>query len=68
MVHMGNGQVGREDRHGIAENEVLASIEDSFLSFREMIQTEKTGAFISPPFTHRGCAALDSSRVILEAS
>jgi hypothetical protein len=64
---MGDGEVRRENRHGIAEDQVFVSVEDSFLVFREMIQTEKT----SPPgcifFCHTGQAALDSSGIVLEA-
>jgi hypothetical protein len=39
---MRNGEVRREDRHGIAEDQVLTSIENSLLSFWEMIQAEET--------------------------
>jgi hypothetical protein len=35
---MGNREVRRENRHGIAKDQELASIEDSLLSFRKMIQ------------------------------
>ena len=42
MVYMGNGEVGREDRHGITKDQIFASVEDPFLAFREVIQTEET--------------------------
>jgi hypothetical protein len=42
MVQMRDGEVRREDRHGITKDQVFASVEDSFLAFRELIQTEET--------------------------
>jgi hypothetical protein len=46
MVHMGDGEVGRKNRHGIAENQIVVSIEDSPLAFREMFQAEETSPFV----------------------
>jgi hypothetical protein len=45
MIHMRYREVGREDRHGIAEDQVFPSIENPLLAFRELIQTEEA----SPP-------------------
>jgi len=41
MIHMRYGKVGREYRHGIAEDQVFASIENPLLAFRELIQAEE---------------------------
>ena len=45
---MGDGEVRRENRHGIAKDQVIASVEDPFLDFREMIQAEETSPLVSP--------------------
>jgi hypothetical protein len=67
MLYMGDGEVGGENRHGIAKDQVFASVEDSFLAFREMIQAEETSSLVCILFAHVGQATLDSSRVVLEA-
>ena len=41
MVYMGDGEVRRKNRHRIAKDQVIASVLDSFLAFREMIETEE---------------------------
>ena len=64
---MGDGEVRRENRHGIAEDQVFASVEDPFLVFRKMIQAEETWLLVYHFFTHVGEAALDSSGIVLEA-
>jgi hypothetical protein len=64
---MGDGEVRRENRHGIAENQIVASVEDPFLAFREMIQAEETSLLVCIPFANVGQTALDSSRIVLEA-
>jgi hypothetical protein len=45
---MGDGEVRGENRHGIAEDKVFTSVEDSFLAFREMIQAKETSPFVHP--------------------
>jgi hypothetical protein len=67
MLQMGDGEVGRENRHGIAKNQVFAPVEEPFLPFREMIQAEETSSIVCIFFAHAGQAALDSSRIVLEA-
>src|SRR5512137_3048405 len=67
MLYMGDGEVGRKNRHGIAEDQVFAPVEEPFLCLREMIQAEETSPLVGI-FAAHGCeAALDSSRIILEA-
>ena len=39
---MGDGEVGRENRAGIAKNQVFASVKNPFLAFREMRKTKET--------------------------
>ena len=64
---MGDGEVRREDRHGIAEDQVVGSAENSFLALRQTIETEETSSVFCISFAHAGCAALDSSGIVLEA-
>jgi hypothetical protein len=64
---MGDGEVRRENRHGIAENQIVASVEDPFLAFREMIQAEETLPLVYISFANVGQAAFDSSPIVLEA-
>ena len=66
VVQMGDREVGRENRHGIAEDQVFPSIEDSFLGFGEMVQAEKAGTFVSVPIAHGGRAAPHPPGVVLE--
>jgi hypothetical protein len=66
MVYMGDSEVGRENRHGIAEDQVITSVEDPLLAFREIIQAEETSALVSVFFIYVGRAALDPSRIVLE--
>jgi hypothetical protein len=66
VVQMGDGEVRREDRHWITEDEVFASVEDPFLYFRELIQTEKTWALVCVSFANVGQAALDPPGIVLE--
>ena len=65
---MGDGEVRREDGHGIAEDQVVAPVEDSFLGFRETIETEETSSVFCVSFVHASCAALDSTGIVLEAN
>jgi hypothetical protein len=65
---MGDGEVGWENRHGIAENQVISSVKDSFLVFRKMIQTEKTLPLLRNVLAHLGCTALDPHGIILKAN
>jgi hypothetical protein len=67
MVQMGDGEVRRENRHGIAEDQVIASEEDPFLTFREMIQAEETSPLVYIFFAHIGQAALDPSGIVLKS-
>jgi hypothetical protein len=39
MLQMGDGEVGGENRAGIAENQVFVSVKNPFLGFREIPQT-----------------------------
>jgi hypothetical protein len=64
---MRNGEVRRENGHGVAEDQVVASVKNSFLAFRELIQTEETSPFSSVFRIHHGRTALDSSGIELEA-
>jgi hypothetical protein len=38
MPHMGNGEVRWKNRHGVTENQVFVSIDDSSLTIREVIE------------------------------
>jgi hypothetical protein len=67
MLYMGDGKVRRENRHGVAEDQVLASVEEPFLVSREMIQAEETSPLVCTLAVHGCQAALDSSRIVLEA-
>jgi hypothetical protein len=42
VVHVRDREVGGKNGHGIAEDQVLTSIEDSLLTFWEMMQAEET--------------------------
>ena len=64
---MGDREVRREDRHGIAEDQVIVSIEDSLLALRKMIETEETLPLRSIFFCYISRTAFDPSGVILEA-
>jgi hypothetical protein len=64
---MGDGEVRRENRHGIAEDQVFVSVKDPFLTSREMVQAEETAPFICIFFCHIGETALDSSGIVLES-
>jgi hypothetical protein len=46
MVHMRHGEMGREDGHGIAEDEVFASIENPLLTFGELVQAEEASPLV----------------------
>jgi hypothetical protein len=67
VVQVGDSEVRRENRHGIAENQVPTSIEDSLLSFWEMIQTEETrlAVFIVQGRTRR--TTFESFAIMLDA-
>ena len=67
MIHMGNGEVKRKDRHGITKDQVFASIEDPLLSFGEVIQTEETWALVCSFFANVCQAALDPPGIVLKA-
>jgi hypothetical protein len=67
VVQMGDREVGRENRHGIAEDQVFASIEDPLLGLGEMVQAEKAGTFVSVLIAHGGRAASHPPGVVLEA-
>jgi hypothetical protein len=64
---MGDGEVRRENRHGIAENQVVVSVEDSLLAFRKAVQAEETSPLVSIFSSYVGQAALDSPGILLEA-
>jgi hypothetical protein len=64
---MGDGEVRRENRHGIAEDQIIASKEDSFLTFREMIQAEETSPLVYIFFAYISQAALDPSGIVLKS-
>jgi hypothetical protein len=63
---MGDGEMRRKNRHGVAEDQVVASVEDPFLFFRKMVQAEETSPFIGTLFADVGRAALDSRGIVLE--
>jgi len=67
MIQMGNSELERENRHGIAENQVTVSIEDSFLTFREMIQTEETRSLLSISFDPNSHTTCDPFGIVLQA-
>jgi hypothetical protein len=54
MAYMGDGEVRRKNRHGIAKDQEIASVENPFLPLREMIQTEETLQVLSIFFTYVG--------------
>jgi hypothetical protein len=63
---MRDGEVRRKNRHGIAEDQVVASVEDPFLAFREMIQAEETWLIVWSFLAYISQATLDSSGIVLE--
>lgn len=63
---MGDGEVRGENGHGIAENQVFVSVEDSFLAFREVIRAEETSSPVSFCSANLCCTAPDSSGIVLE--
>jgi hypothetical protein len=67
MVQMGDGQVRRENRHGIAEDKVITSVKDPFLTLREMIDTQETRSIPDSCFVHVGCTALHPPGIVLES-
>ena len=67
MVYVGDGEVRRKDRHGIAEDQVIALVEDPFLNFWEMILAEETLPLPCLLFAYFGCTTVDSARIILKA-
>ena len=64
---MGDREVRREDRHGIAEDQIFVSEENPSLAFREMNRAEETAPLVFISFVHLGQAALDSSGIELKA-
>ena len=64
---MGNSEVRGENRHGVGEDQAFASVKDSFLAFREMIQAEETSPLFYIFFCHIGRTAFDPSGIVLEA-
>ena len=67
MVQMGDSEVRGEDRHGIAKDQVVVSVEDSPLAFGEAIQAEEASPFVYIFSPYVGQAAPDSSRILLKA-
>ncbi len=67
VVYMGDGEVRRKNRHRIAEYQVIVTVEDPFLAFREMIQAKETlsSPFIDIPYF--GCTTFYSAGIILKA-
>jgi len=66
VVQMRNSEVRRENRHGIAENQVLTSVKDAFLFLGKMVQTEETRALVCVFLANVSQAALDPPGVVLE--
>jgi hypothetical protein len=67
MVQMGDSKVRGENRHGIAEDQVVTTVEDSFLAFGKMIPAKKTWPLVSITSVYDGRTALQPSGVVLEA-
>lgn len=67
VVETGYGEVKRENRHGIAEDQVFVPVPNPFLLFREMIQAKKAWTIIHRLFSHIGQGALHPSGVVLNA-
>jgi hypothetical protein len=63
---VGDGEVSRENRARIAENQVFASVKNPFLAFREMLQAEKTPPLVGICLGGVGEGVLDSFRIVLE--
>ena len=63
---MGNGEVRREDRHGIAEDQVFVAVENPLLTFKQAIQAEETLLLLTIFFCHIGRTAFDPFGIILE--
>jgi hypothetical protein len=63
---MGDSEVRGENRHGIAKDQVVVSVEDSPLAFGEAIQAEEASPFLYIYFPYIGQAALDSPGILLE--
>lgn len=67
MVDVGNGEVKTQDGHGVTEDEVFSPVEDPFLIFGEMRETEEASLAFGMTVVYVCRAALHSRGVILEA-
>ena len=67
MVQMGDDEVRREYRHGVAKDQIFVSVEDPLLAFGQTIQAEETLSLVCFFFAHVGQTTLDSSGIELEA-
>lgn len=66
MGYIGDGEVGMKNGHGIAEDEVFVSVENPFLTVRQVIEAKKTWTIGWGLSAHGGKGAPDPSRVVLE--
>jgi hypothetical protein len=68
MIHMGHGEMGREDGHGVAEDQVFASIANPLLTLGEMIEAQEASPLTLAFRTHIRGRALEPSGVVLETN
>jgi hypothetical protein len=66
MIYVGDGEVGRENRRWVAEDQIVASVEYPFLAFGKMIQTEEARPLACILLADCGQGAPHSSSVVLE--
>jgi hypothetical protein len=64
---MGDGEVKRKDGHRITKNQEIVFIEDSFLVFGKMIETEETLVLVYLFQAHFSRTAPEPSLIELEA-
>jgi len=67
MVQMGEGEVRRKDGPGVAEDQVVASPQDTFLAFRQTVEAEETGLLSCSSFVRSSRCILKSSGIVMEA-
>ena len=54
-----------KNRHGVAEHKEFILVEDSFLVFRQIVETEKTWPFVDVFISHICQGTFDSSGIVL---
>jgi hypothetical protein len=66
MVRASDGEVGRENGHRVAEDQVLTPVQNAFLPLWKMAEAEKTWPPVYILFVHASHSTFHSSRILLE--